>query len=85
MSEPNTALTWSTVKNMIINFLTQQWKAGVLMGSKPEDAFQVDVGLGSTMTGNDVLDGYMRVSVKVCMVRPAEFIILKFYHKLQTS
>jgi len=83
--EPNTALTWSTVKNMIINFLTQQWKAGVLMGSKPDDAFQVDVGLGSTMTGNDVLDGYMRVSVKVCMVRPAEFIEISFQQLMPTS
>ena len=83
--EPNTALTWSTVKNMIVNFLTQQWKAGVLMGSKPEDAFQVDVGLGSTMTGNDVLDGYMRVSVKVCMVRPAEFIEISFQQLMPTS
>jgi phage tail sheath protein FI len=83
--EPNNALTWSTVKSMIENFLTNQWKAGVLMGSKPEDAFSVDVGLGSTMTGNDVLDGYMRVSVKVCVVRPAEFIVITFQQLMPTS
>jgi phage tail sheath protein FI len=83
--EPNNALTWSTVKSMIENFLTNQWKAGVLMGSKPADAFSVDVGLGSTMTGNDVLDGYMRVSVKVCVVRPAEFIVITFQQLMPTS
>jgi phage tail sheath protein FI len=83
--EPNTALTWSTVKNMIINFLTNQWKAGVLMGSKAEDAFSVDVGLGSTMTGDDVLDGYMRVVVKVCVVHPAEFIVITFQQLMPKS
>lgn len=83
--EPNTALTWSTVKNMLINFLTNQWKAGVLMGAKPDDAFSVDVGLGSTMTGNDVLDGYMNVSVRVCIVRPAEFIVITFKQLMPTS
>lgn len=80
--EPNNALTWSSVKQMISNFLTEQWKAGVLMGSKPDDAFAVDVGLGSTMTGDDVLDGYMNVSARVCLVRPAEFIVMTFQQKM---
>jgi phage tail sheath protein FI len=82
---PNTDLTWVTIKNMITNFLTNQWKSGALAGAKPEDAFSVDVGLGSTMTGDDILDGYMRVMVKVAVVRPAEFIIITFQQKMQTS
>ncbi|HEY1255733.1 MAG TPA: phage tail sheath C-terminal domain-containing protein [Terracidiphilus sp.] len=83
--EPNTPSTWVTVRNMISNFLTNQWKAGALFGAKPEEAYNVDVGLGSTMTGNDILDGYMRVTVKVALVRPAEFIVLTFQQKMQTS
>jgi len=83
--EPNNLLTWSTIKSMISNFLLNQWKGGVLMGAKPDDAFSVDVGLGSTMTGNDVLDGYMNVVVKVCVVRPAEFIVITFQQLMPTS
>jgi uncharacterized protein len=83
--EPNNASTWVTVRNMISNFLTNQWKAGALVGAKPEEAYSVDVGLGSTMTGDDILNGYMRVTVKVALVRPAEFIVLTFQQKMQTS
>lgn len=83
--EPNNASTWVTVRNMISNFLTNQWKAGALVGAKPEEAYSVDVGLGSTMTGDDILNGYMRVTVKVALVRPAEYIVLTFQQQMQTS
>lgn len=83
--EANTASTWVTVKNMISNFLTNQWKAGALVGAKPEEAYSVDVGLGSTMTPDDVLNGFMNVMVKVALVRPAEFIVITFQQKMQTS
>lgn len=82
---PNDAATWTTVRNMIANFLNNQWKDGALAGAAPEDAYQVDVGLGSTMTPADILDGYMRVSVRVAVVRPAEFISIDFQQKMQTS
>jgi hypothetical protein len=82
---PNNASTWLTLKNMISNFLTNQWKAGALVGATREEAFSVDVGLGATMTSDDILDGYMRVTVKVALVRPAEFIVLTFQQKQQTS
>lgn len=83
--EPNTAPTWVTVKNMISNFLTNQWKSGALAGAKPEEAYSVDVGLGSTMTADDILDGFMYVTVKVALVHPAEFIVITFQQKMQTS
>ncbi len=82
---PNNASTWVTVSNMIGNFLNNQWKAGALVGATPAEAYSVSVGLGSTMTANDILDGYMRVTVKVAVVRPAEFIVITFQQKMQTS
>lgn len=82
---PNNASTWLTLKNMISNFLTNQWKAGALVGASREEAFSVDVGLGATMTADDILDGFMRVTVKVALVRPAEFIVITFQQKQQTS
>jgi phage tail sheath protein FI len=83
--EPNDANTWVKVRAMIENFLTLQWRAGALAGAKQEDAFYVRVGLGQTMTAQDVLNGFMHVEIGMAAVRPAEFIILKFSHKLQKS
>lgn len=76
--EPNDANTWSAVKSMISSFLTTLWKEGGLQGASAADAFQVAVGLGSTMTADDLLDGYMRVTVQVAVVRPAEFLVITF-------
>jgi uncharacterized protein len=83
--EPNDANTWIKVKSMIENYLTLKWKDGALAGAKPEDAFFVNVGLGSTMTVMDILEGRMNVEIGMAVVRPAEFIILKFSHKMQES
>lgn len=80
--EPNDANTWIKVKAMIENFLTLQWRDGALQGAKPEQAFFVNVGLGTTMTPQDILEGRMNVEIGMAVVRPAEFIILKFSHKL---
>ena len=83
--EPNNSSTWTNVRGTIENFLTNQWKAGALVGATPIEAFDVAVGLNTTMTGNDVLDGYMNVTVRVAIVRPAEFIVITFQQKMQTS
>lgn len=80
--EPNDINTWTRVKSMIENFLTQQWRAGALQGATPEQAFFVHVGLGETMTAIDVLEGRMIVEIGMAVVRPAEFIVLQFMHKL---
>jgi phage tail sheath protein FI len=82
---PNTANTWITIKSMIDNFLTDVWKQGGLAGAVPADAFSVDVGLGTTMTAMDVLDGLMRISVKVAISRPAEFIVITVEQQMQKS
>jgi phage tail sheath protein FI len=83
--EPNDANTWTKVKTMIENFLINQWRAGALAGSTPDKAFFVKVGLGQTMTPQDVLEGLMIVEIGMAAVRPAEFIILRFSHKLQEA
>lgn len=83
--KPNVVNTWVTVKGMMTNFLTDQWKRGALAGSTPEDAFSVDVGLGVTMTPTDILDGIMRITVKLAVVRPAEFIVITIQQQMQKS
>jgi uncharacterized protein len=83
--EPNDANTWVKVRGMIENFLILQWRDGALMGAKPEQAFFVRVGVPQTMTENDVNEGRMIVEIGMAVVRPAEFIILKFSHKMMTQ
>ena len=83
--EPNTKNTWEAVKAMISSFLTSVWKQGGLQGSKASDAFSVECGLGSTMTSEDILKGFMNVTIKVAVARPAEFIVLTFQQQQATS
>lgn len=83
--EPNDATTWLKVKAMIESYLYGLWEQGALAGSKPESAYFVNIGLGKTMTSQDILEGRMKVEIGIAAVRPAEFIILKFTHKLQQA
>ncbi|MCB1937298.1 MAG: phage tail sheath family protein, partial [Nitrosomonas sp.] len=83
--EPNVSNTWVTIKSMISNFLTSIWKRGGLAGATPDDAFGVFVGLGETMTPQDILDGVLRVTVLVALSRPAEFIEITFQQQMQKS
>ncbi len=83
--EPNDANLWVKVRGMIENYLTQKWREGALAGATIKEAFFVKCSLGTTMTSQDILEGRMNVEIGMAVVRPAEFIILKFSHKLQTS
>lgn len=80
--EPNDENTWVRVKSMIQNYLTQQWKSGALQGASIKEAFFIHIGLGETMTNLDLLEGRMIVEIGLAVVRPAEFIILRFMHKM---
>lgn len=83
--EPNDQSTWLKVKGMIESYLYSLWERGALAGPTPEDAYYVEVGLGKTMTAQDVLEGRMIVEIGVAAVRPSEFIVLRFTHKLQEA
>jgi phage tail sheath protein FI len=81
----NDGKTWSTVVSAVSGFLQQTWSQGGLFGSTPQQAFSVECGLGSTMTAQDILDGYMIVQVRLQLIRPAEFIILNFKQSMQEA
>lgn len=81
--EPNDANTWVRTKGMIRNFLTDVWRSGGLVGATAEEAFFVNIGVGTSMTTVDVLEGRMIIEIGVAAVRPAEFIILRFTHFVQ--
>lgn len=78
--EPNDSNTWVKVNSMINSYLNGLWKEGALAGATAKDAYFVNVGLGVTMTTQDILEGKMIIQVGLAAVRPAEFIVLQFSH-----
>ena len=83
--EPNVVGTWATIRSMIGSFLNGIWRRGGLAGAVPDDAYSVHVGLGETMTSEDILEGILRVTVRVAISRPAEFIEITFQQQMQKS
>jgi phage tail sheath protein FI len=80
---PNDANTWVAVTAMVTTFLMQVWTEGGLMGDKASDAFSVACGLGSTMTAEDIANGYMILLARLQVTHPAEFIELSFTVEMQ--
>jgi phage tail sheath protein FI len=72
--EPNDVATWQRVQAMVDDFLQALWRAGALQGARPRDAYAVRIGVGTTMTEQDVRDGVLHLQVLLALVRPAEFI-----------
>lgn len=81
--EPNDAQTWLIVRCMIESFLTEIWKHGGLVGTAQDEAFKVHVGLGDTMTRDDILAGILRIRILVAIIRPSEFIEIAFSYQIQ--
>jgi phage tail sheath protein FI len=63
--------------------LTNIWSAGGIIGNRPEDAFQVDIGLGTTMSATDITEGNMNLQVKLALICPGEFFIISVRQKMQ--
>ncbi|KEI71210.1 phage tail sheath family protein [Endozoicomonas elysicola] len=83
--EPNVPLTWLKLRTMISSYLESLWKQGALFGATADQAFFVNVGLGQTMTEDDINNGVMNIEIGLAAVRPAEFIVLTFSHKSISS
>lgn len=75
--EPNSAPTWERVRGAVESYVHDLWLKGALLGDSPAQAYFVHIGLGTTMTQDDINNGRMIVNVGLAAVRPAEFIILQ--------
>lgn len=84
MFEPNNQPTWEKVRAAAYNYLYSLWQQGALLGTKPEQAFYINVGLGVTMTQTQIEAGELIVEIGLNAVRPVEFIILKFTQNIGT-
>ena len=62
---------------MIRNFLRSRWREGALAGRTEEEAFFVRCDR-TTMTQDDILNGRLICEIGIAVIRPAEFINLRF-------
>lgn len=83
VSRPNDANTWSNLKGRIEEFLCSVWKCGGLAGHISEDAFEVHVGPGDTMTDDDMREGILRITVLAAIGRPADFLEFTVQQQMQ--
>jgi phage tail sheath protein FI len=83
--ERNEMSTWLKVRSLIEAYLMGLWQKGALAGAKPEHAFFVRVGLGQTMTAQDILEGRMNIEIGLAPARPAEFTIARIMQPMQVS
>ena len=60
------------------DFMTLLWHEGGIAGKRPQEAWFVHCGLGSTMTQDDIDQGRAIIEVGFAALRPAEFVILRF-------
>jgi phage tail sheath protein FI len=74
--EPNGPLLWARVREMLEGFLRELWRAGALMGTKPEAAFFVRCD-ASTMSVPDIDEGRLVVEIGFAPVRQGEFQLLR--------
>jgi phage tail sheath protein FI len=64
------------MRSTISDFLTNEWRNGALMGTKPEEAFFVKCDR-TTMTQSDLDNGRLVCLIGIAPIRPAEFVIIR--------
>jgi len=83
--EPNDQLLWTKVRGTISSFLDTLWRNGALAGGGDGDSYFVNIGKGSTMTDDDILNGRLICVIGVAPVRPAEFVIFRITQIMETN
>ena len=78
--EPNDERLWTRVGDTVRNFLSLSWRDGALQGRSEREAFYVKCDR-TTMTQDDITQGRLICEVGIAVVRPAEFVILRFMQR----
>jgi len=78
--EPNSEITWISMRASITNFLRTVWNNGALMGTIQEEAFFVKCDR-TTMTQDDFDNGRLICLIGIAPVKPAEFVIIRISQK----
>jgi phage tail sheath protein FI len=76
ISKPNTAATWTAIKQSADNILLRYFINGKLMGTKASEAYYIKMG-AETMTAADIAAGKMILVAGIATVKPAEFTVIR--------
>ena len=74
--EPNNSSLWARVQMTVSSFLENMFRAGMLSGETPQEAFFVDIG-PTTMSRDDIMNGRLICEIGIAPSRPAEFVIFR--------
>lgn len=74
--EPNNSSLWARVQMTVSSFLESMFRAGMLAGDSPTEAFYVNIGT-STMSQDDIMNGRLICEIGIAPSRPAEFVIFR--------
>jgi uncharacterized protein len=77
--EPNNEVTWYRIKALIRRTLRELWEQGGLLGGAEEEAYRILVGVGESMSEEDLDEGLLRIRVAVAIHHPAEFIQISLH------
>jgi phage tail sheath protein FI len=78
--QPNGPPLWAAARGAMQGLLTSEWKAGRLVGSRPEQAFSVRCDR-TTMTEADLVARQLVCVVEVALHRPAEFSVIRLVQR----
>ena len=80
---PNNANTWQLLTQGVSATMLALYQQGVLAGSNPAQAFQFECGVPLTMTGTDILNGYLILSGRVLLAPAIPPTVLTFRQTMQ--
>lgn len=80
--EPNTYPTWLAIQYLVDEYLFSQQKAGNLQSAASAESYTVQIGLDNTMTAQDILNGYMILSVMLKLKDQDDFLALTFKNQM---
>jgi uncharacterized protein len=78
--EPNRESLWAQVKRQVSEFLTRQWTAGALVGTTPDEAFEVRVDRELNPPASMAL-GQLVIQVTLYPAPPAEFVVFRIIQR----
>lgn len=82
--EPNTEATWVIIRKEVNDFMYSYFKNGKFTGTKPQEAYYVNIGLLS-MTAQDLAQNKKILIVGFAEFRPAEFAVIKIERQDRTQ
>lgn len=80
---PSNEDTWGEIKRICKRFLKRIWRARGLQGDTKEEAYDIQVGLGETMTQADIDAGKLKLKIFVAPAVPTEFVVMEFEQEME--